>query len=229
MKKIIRASDEARQYRKVNASQKSDVITEIESQLAERGLTFGPEGGMEGVPELVEVYFDGSLPGAVNEWIEETLANYPGFLVEASESIMSSDEGEMNYCTEHSTPEYSCPICNPPCEYCGKTQWDCECEPVSRDYDGTPLYEWDLVNSSQVLAADDESATGGYEESVDNLKADFDYVIEGLDAMARQGGAQEKAALSLVLDFGVQVTNMINMVANGVTGQTESSEELPPE
>ena len=68
-----------------------------------------------------------------------------------------------------------------------------------------------------VLGAEDDSATGGYDDSVDNLKADFDYVIEGLDKMSRMGGAKEKEALALVLEFSASVTNMINSVAGSVT------------
>jgi hypothetical protein len=81
----------------------------IEESLAGYGLTWGTcpetgeEAGIGGVPDLLPGYMDTKygegldLEGAIEQWIQDTNDNYPGFLVQASEEVTAS----YKYITTH--------------------------------------------------------------------------------------------------------------------------------
>lgn len=69
-------------------------------------------------------------------------------------------------------------------------------------------------NQRAIRAADDGNPA--LDDAMSDMKADFDYVMDGLDRMSRMGGDSSKRALSLALEFNASIGNMISTVANEV-------------
>jgi len=64
-----------------------------------------------------------------------------------------------------------------------------------------------------IRAADEPSAL---DDCLDNLKDDFDYVMDGLDKLSRTGGDSAKAALSIALSLSDTIENHIEQVSSQI-------------
>jgi len=72
----------------------------------------------------------------------------------------------------------------------------------------------DFVESEEAIMG--ASADEAFNEELDNLKADFDYIMEGLEKMDRDGKSKE--ALGLVLNFQDSIGGMIEDIAGQISG-----------
>ena len=69
-----------------------------------------------------------------------------------------------------------------------------------------------------VTAAEGQSkGQEAFDEAVDNLEANFDYLIDGLDKLSRDGGEGQSQALQLVLQANESVENIIQQIATAIT------------
>jgi hypothetical protein len=64
-----------------------------------------------------------------------------------------------------------------------------------------------------IKAAEEPSAL---EESLDGLKDDFNYIMDGLDKLSRTGDDSAKAALSIALSLSDAIENHIEQVSSQI-------------
>ena len=56
-----------------------------------------------------------------------------------------------------------------------------------------------------------------FDEAIDNLEADFDYVIDGLDKLSRDGGEGQSQALQLALEMSSAIQSITDKIASAIT------------
>lgn len=52
------------------------------------------------------------------------------------------------------------------------------------------------------------------DENIDDLKADFDYVLDGLEKLGRMGSDKSKGALSISLELSDMLNDINNEISN---------------
>lgn len=67
-----------------------------------------------------------------------------------------------------------------------------------------------------VNAAEQSKGQEAFDEALDNLQDDFDYLIDGLEKMVRDGGEGQSQALQIVLEASQAVNSIIDKIANNV-------------
>lgn len=72
------------------------------------------------------------------------------------------------------------------------------------------------MNKKPVEAADQSKGQEAFDEAMDNLQDDFDYLLDGLEKMVRDGGDGQSQALQIVLEASQAVNSIIDKVANNV-------------
>lgn len=55
-----------------------------------------------------------------------------------------------------------------------------------------------------------------FDEAIDNLSADFDYVVDGLEKLAREGGEGQSQALQLTLEMSSAVKSITDKIASAI-------------
>jgi len=69
-----------------------------------------------------------------------------------------------------------------------------------------------------ITAAEGQSkGAEAFEEAVSNLEADFDYVVDGLEKLSRDGGEGQSQALQLVLEMSSAVKSVTDKIASAIT------------
>ena len=71
-------------------------------------------------------------------------------------------------------------------------------------------------NNKPVTAADSTASTEAFEESMDNLSDNFDYVMDGLDKLAREGKEGQNQAMQLALELDSYVEAITKKIAEAV-------------
>jgi len=79
--------------------------------------------------------------------------------------------------------------------------------------DGADQYVEDDIMGAEGGGSKEEA----FDEGLSDLKSDFDYAMDGLDKMARDGNTDE--ALSLVLEFSSGVAGIISKIVDGISGE----------
>jgi hypothetical protein len=87
-------------------------------------------------------------------------------------------------------------------------------EEIIDDIDDIEDFEEGLEEVAIMGASADEA----FGEELDNLKADFDYIMEGLEKMDRDGKSKE--ALGLVLNFQDSIRDMTEDIASQISGSS---------
>ena len=52
------------------------------------------------------------------------------------------------------------------------------------------------------------------ETNISDLKADFDYIMDGMEKLSRMGSDKEKEALSISLELSGMLTDINNQISN---------------
>ena len=74
------------------------------------------------------------------------------------------------------------------------------------------------VMRQRVNAAEGQSkGQEAFDESIDNLQSNFDYVVEGLEKLSRDGGEGQSQALQLVLEANTAIEGIIQKIAAVIT------------
>lgn len=69
-----------------------------------------------------------------------------------------------------------------------------------------------------VTAAEGQSkGQEAFDESIDNLGANFDYLVDGLEKLSRDGGEGQSQALQLVLEANTAIEGIIQKIASAIT------------
>lgn len=68
-----------------------------------------------------------------------------------------------------------------------------------------------------VKAAETSKGQEAFDEAMDNLQDDFDYLVDGLEKMVRDGGEGQSQALQIVLEASSAVNNIINKISNNMS------------
>lgn len=68
-----------------------------------------------------------------------------------------------------------------------------------------------------VNAAETSKGQEAFDEAMDNLQDDFDYLVDGLEKMVRDGGEGQSQALQIVLEASSAVNNIINKISNNMS------------
>lgn len=75
----------------------------------------------------------------------------------------------------------------------------------------------DDVNISPVKAAEGQTkGQEAFEEALDNVQDNFDYAIDGLDKLSRDGGEGQSLALQLALELNSAVDAIIQKIAGNI-------------
>lgn len=56
-----------------------------------------------------------------------------------------------------------------------------------------------------------------FEEAINNLEADFDYVVDGLEKLSREGSDGQSQALQLSLEMSSAVKSITEKIAAAIT------------
>ena len=67
----------------------------------------------------------------------------------------------------------------------------------------------------KIVAA--EAADNGLDEALDNLKADFDYILSGLEKLGRSGANASNDALAIAETISNALTDFTNQIASAVS------------
>lgn len=65
-----------------------------------------------------------------------------------------------------------------------------------------------------VTAAENDSA---FDDIIDNIKADFEYIIDGLETLNRRGADSVKQAMSIATSISANLEQHISAVADSIT------------
>lgn len=68
-----------------------------------------------------------------------------------------------------------------------------------------------------ILAADDRSDS--YLDAMDQMKADFDYAVEGIEKLARDSKEGERKAIGLMADVTSYVNKAISEISNSIENE----------
>lgn len=68
-----------------------------------------------------------------------------------------------------------------------------------------------------VNAAETSKGQEAFDEAMDNLQDDFDYLVDGLEKMVRDGGDGQSQALQIVLEASSAVNNIISKISNNIS------------
>ncbi len=68
-----------------------------------------------------------------------------------------------------------------------------------------------------ILAADDKSDS--YVEAMDQMKADFDYAVDGLDKLSRDSKEGERKAIGLMADLTSYINKAISEISNSMQSE----------
>lgn len=68
-----------------------------------------------------------------------------------------------------------------------------------------------------ILAADDRSDS--YLDAMDQMKADFDYAVEGIEKLARDSKEGERKAIGLMADITSYVNKAISEISNSIENE----------
>lgn len=71
-------------------------------------------------------------------------------------------------------------------------------------------------NKPVTAAADSTASTEAFEESMENLSDNFDYVMDGLDKLAREGKEGQNQAMQLALELDSYVEAITKKIAEAV-------------
>lgn len=72
--------------------------------------------------------------------------------------------------------------------------------------------------NSKVVAAEGQSkGQEAFDESIANLDANFDYLVDGLEKLSRDGGEGQSQALQLVLEANTAIEGIIQKIASAIT------------
>jgi len=71
------------------------------------------------------------------------------------------------------------------------------------------------ANTVTVTAAKEDSAL---DNALDDISANFDYIMDGFLKLQREGATQEKEALSIALELSSMIDSIGNKVAQAVIG-----------
>lgn len=67
----------------------------------------------------------------------------------------------------------------------------------------------------KIVAA--EAADNGLDEALDNLKADFDYILSGLEKLGRSGANASNDALAIAETISNALTDFTSQIASAVS------------
>ena len=65
-----------------------------------------------------------------------------------------------------------------------------------------------------IAAAENTAMEDQFEDAIDAVEADFEYVIDGLRTIAREGTDAQRQAMQMVLQLNDSVSDMIQRVAD---------------
>lgn len=68
-----------------------------------------------------------------------------------------------------------------------------------------------------ILAADDRSDS--YLDAMDQMKADFDYAVEGIEKLARDSKEGERKAIGLMADVTSYINKAISEISNSIENE----------
>lgn len=68
----------------------------------------------------------------------------------------------------------------------------------------------------RMIKAASQETSEAFNNALDNLKDDIDYVIDGFEAISRQGKEGENAALQLILQMNESVSAMMKDIADKI-------------
>lgn len=75
-----------------------------------------------------------------------------------------------------------------------------------------------VMRKKTVNAAEGQSkGQEAFDESIDNLQSNFDYVVEGLEKLSRDGGEGQSQALQIVLEANTAIEGIIQKIAAVIT------------
>lgn len=67
-----------------------------------------------------------------------------------------------------------------------------------------------------IHAAEQSKGQEAFDEAMDNLQDDFDFLLDGLEKMVRDGGDGQSQALQIVLEASQAVNSIIDKVTTNV-------------
>lgn len=74
------------------------------------------------------------------------------------------------------------------------------------------------IKQQRVNAAEGQSkGQEAFDEAIDNLQDNFDYVIDGLDKLSRAGGESQSQALQLALEMNSAVESVTQKIASAIS------------
>lgn len=65
-----------------------------------------------------------------------------------------------------------------------------------------------------VTAAENDSA---FDDIIDNIKADFEYIVDGLETLNRRGADSVKQAMAIATSISADLEQHISAVADSIT------------
>lgn len=71
-----------------------------------------------------------------------------------------------------------------------------------------------VLSSQTITAAESDSA---FDDIIDNIKADFEYIIDGLETLNRRGADSVKQAMSIATSISADLEQHIAAVADSIT------------
>lgn len=72
-----------------------------------------------------------------------------------------------------------------------------------------------LTSSGKPITAAEEN--NALDDVITNVKADFDYIIEGLETLGRRGAESGKQAMSIATDISTDLEDHISAIAAAMT------------
>lgn len=71
-----------------------------------------------------------------------------------------------------------------------------------------------VISAQAITAAENDSA---FDDIIGNIKADFEYIIDGLETLNRRGADSVKQAMSIATSISADLEQHIAAVADSIT------------
>lgn len=74
-----------------------------------------------------------------------------------------------------------------------------------------------IISTKTISAAETSKGQEAFEEAMDKLEDDFNYLMDGLEKMVRDGGDGQSSALQIVLEATSTVNNLIAKISSNLS------------